>query len=93
VSFSKLLEHFWQIHDPTSLDRQGADVGVKYRSAVFFHNEDQQRQANASRQSLDRSGTLKAPVVTAILEIGEFHRAGEDQQRYLEKNGGTCSIK
>lgn len=93
VSFTELLEHFWQIHDPTSIDRQGADVGVKYRSAVFFHNEEQQHQANASRQLLDLSGTLKAPVVTAILEFGEFYLASEDQQRYLEKNGGTCSIK
>jgi len=93
ISYSRLIEHFWTLHDPTSFDRQGADVGVKYRSALFFSSAQQARLARVAKQRLDASGQLGKPVATVIVPLGEFQRADEEQQRYLEKHGGSsCSI-
>lgn len=93
ISYSRLIEHFWTLHDPTSVDRQGADVGVKYRSALFFSSAQQDQSALVAKQRLDASGQLGKPVATVILPLGEFHRADENQQRYLEKHGASaCSI-
>ena len=93
ISYSRLIEHFWTLHDPTSVDRQGADVGVKYRSALFFSSAQQARSARLAIQRLDASGRLGKPVATVILALGEFQLADEDQQRYLEKHGASaCSI-
>nr|WP_279382157.1 peptide-methionine (S)-S-oxide reductase [Pseudomonas sp. 58(2021)] len=81
------------MHDPTSVDRQGADVGAKYRSALFFNSAEQARLALVARQQLDASGQLGKPVATVILPLGEFQKADEEHQRYLEKHGGSaCSI-
>lgn len=93
ISYSRLIEHFWTLHDPTSVDRQGADVGVKYRSALFFSSAQQAQSAQLAKQRLDASGQLGKPVATVILALGEFQPADEDQQRYLEKHGASaCSI-
>ncbi|ODT97791.1 MAG: peptide-methionine (S)-S-oxide reductase [Planctomycetes bacterium SCN 63-9] len=93
VSYETLLDHFWTIHDPTQLNRQGPDFGKQYRSAIFYHNEQQRQAAEASKSRLDAIGTLKRPVVTQIVPAAPFYRAEEYHQRYLEKAGRTsCSI-
>ncbi len=93
IAYSRLIEHFWTLHDPTSVDRQGADVGVKYRSALFFGSAEQEQLARVARRALEASGQLAKPVATVIVPLGEFELAGEEQQRYLEKHGGSaCSI-
>ena len=93
VSYEKLLELFWRMHDPTSVNRQGPDVGTQYRSAVFYHSPEQKAAAEASKAALDNSGKYKAPVATQILPAGPFYRAEEYHQRYFEKNGGpACHI-
>lgn len=93
ISYTRLIEHFWTLHDPTSVDRQGADVGVKYRSALFFTSAQQATSAQAAKQQLDASGRLGKPLATVIVPLGEFQLADEAHQRYLEKHGASsCSI-
>jgi peptide-methionine (S)-S-oxide reductase len=93
VSFADLLRVFWEIHDPTTPNRQGPDVGSQYRSAVFTHSPEQQRTAEESRAALDRSGRFRRPVVTEIVPAGTFWRAEEYHQRYLEKHGrAACHL-
>ena len=89
VSYPKLLEVFWSIHDPTSLNRQGPDTGEQYRSAIFYHTPEQEAQARASKQKLEKSGVCKKPIVTEIVPASEFYRAEEYHQRYLKKRGLT----
>lgn len=94
VSYEKLLNVFWENHDPTQLNRQGPDVGTQYRSAVFFHNKQQEQAAKAAKEKLEKSGKYKKPVVTEITPASEFYRAEEYHQRYLEKHGmSNCHIK
>lgn len=92
VPFDKLLDIFWQIHDPTTMNRQGPDVGSQYRSAIFVHDDAQQRAALAS---LSREQQKQPrPIVTEITSAGPFYRAEEYHQRYFEKNGGAaCHIQ
>lgn len=93
VSFEHLLDVFWDSHDPTTLNKQGPDTGTQYRSAIFFHDADQEAIANASRQQRDASGRYASPIVTEITPAGSFYRAEEYHQRYLEKRGmDSCSI-
>ena len=87
VSYQDLLGVFWENHDPTTLNRQGPDVGTQYRSAIFFHTPEQEAAAKASRDALAKSGTYRRPVVTEIQPAGEFWRAEEYHQQYLEKRG------
>jgi len=87
VSYEKLLEVFFDAHDPTTLNRQGPDIGSQYRSAVFFHNEAQRRSAETLKQQLQKSGRFKKPIVTEITPASSFYRAEEYHQRYLEKRG------
>jgi len=89
VSYKKLLDVFWNMHDPTTLNKQGADIGEQYRSAIFFHNNEQREIAIKSKEVLDKSGTFKSPVVTEITKIGEFYKAEEYHQRYYEKHDGS----
>lgn len=94
VSYDELLELFWKIHDPTTLNRQGPDVGTQYRSAVFFHNPEQEAAAKVSKEKLQRSGAYQRPIVTEITPASEFYRAEEYHQHYLEKRGlAHCTIK
>ena len=85
ISYAELVEHFWNIHDPTSLNRQGWDVGTQYRSAIFVHSEEQRRIAEASRRKLETSGAYKDPIVTEIVEAKEFWPAEEYHQGYYAK--------
>ncbi len=88
VSYSDLLEVFWKNHDPTTLNRQGQDVGEQYRSAIFYHSEKQKELALKSKERLDASKTLSNNVVTEILPAKEFYRAEEYHQKYSEKHKG-----
>jgi peptide-methionine (S)-S-oxide reductase len=93
VSYDDLLDLFWRIHDPSTLNRQGPDIGAQYRSAIFYHTPEQRERALASRDRLDKSGRLRRPVVTQIVEAGRFFPAEEYHQRYLEKHGaGACPL-
>ncbi len=87
VEYGKLLDVFWENHDPTTLNRQGPDQGTQYRSAIFFHTPEQAEAARESKKRLDESKRLRRPVVTEIVPAKEFWRAEEDHQRYLEKRG------
>ena len=93
VSFDDLLNVFWTNHDPTTLNRQGPDVGTQYRSAIFFHTPEQEAAARASKDSLQASGKFRRPIVTEITPASEFYRAEEYHQQYLEKRGlSHCHI-
>ena len=87
VSYADLLGVFWENHDPTTLNRQGPDVGTQYRSVIFFHTPEQEAAAQTSKDALEKSGTYRRPVVTAIQPAAEFWRAEEYHQQYLEKRG------
>lgn len=94
VTFAQLVEVFWQIHDPTTLNRQGPDFGTQYRSVIFYSDEDEREAAEESKRRLDESGQLGRPVVTQIVPAAEFYRAEEYHQRYYERMGiaPTCGI-
>ncbi len=87
VSYEQLLEIFWANHDPTTLNRQGPDIGTKYRSAIFYHSPEQKAAAIASKQALEQSGRFRRPIVTEIVAAGPFYRAEEYHQQYLAKRG------
>ncbi|AJZ76209.1 peptide-methionine (S)-S-oxide reductase MsrA [Candidatus Nitrosotenuis cloacae] len=93
ISYEKLLEIFWDNHDPTTQDRQGPDVGSQYRSVVFYHDEDQKNTAINLKKKLDNSGRFSRPIVTEITRASTFYNAEDYHQHYLVK-GGThaCSF-
>jgi len=94
VTYEKLLEVFWENHDPTTLNRQGPDVGTQYRSAVFFLTPEQEAAAKASKEKLQKNGRYKRPIVTEINPALEFYPAEDYHQQYLEKRGlAHCRIK
>lgn len=95
VSYAKLLDVFWSIHDPTTPDRQGPDMGSQYRSVIFYHNLEQEKAARQSKEKLEQSGKYKRPIVTEIVPAGEFYKAEEYHQRYYEKQGikPACHIE
>ncbi|HDR89970.1 MAG TPA: peptide-methionine (S)-S-oxide reductase [Bacteroidetes bacterium] len=86
IGYDELLEVFWSVHDPTTLNRQGADVGSQYRSVVFWHNEEQRDLAERYREKLDRSGAFSKPIVTEISPYTEFYPAEEYHQEYFLNN-------
>lgn len=93
ISYEEILRIFWENHNPTTLNRQGPDVGAQYRSAIFFHNPQQEAVARKSKEDLDRSGKFKKPIVTEITPASTFYRAEDYHQRYLQKRGvGACHI-
>ena len=93
VSYQTLLDTFWEMHDPTQLNRQGPDVGDQYRSVIFFHSLEQEGEALASKERLDASGDLPRPVATLIEAASTFWRGEEYHQRYLEKNrAAACNL-
>ncbi len=85
ISFEKLLDVFWNNHNPTTLNRQGPDVGVQYRSAIFYHDEEQKEIAQKSLQLLDKSGRYRDPIVTEIIPAPTFYNAEEYHQKYFKK--------
>lgn len=87
VSYSALLDIFWKSHNPTTLNRQGPDVGTQYRSVVFFHSDSQKGEALRSKKDLDHSGKYRNPVVTEVVPAKTFYRAEEYHQKYLKKRG------
>jgi peptide-methionine (S)-S-oxide reductase len=91
VSYNELLRTFWSIHNPTTHDRQGLDIGSQYRSAVFFHDAEQERLAIASRD--EQQGAWTKPIVTEITTASMFYDAEDYHQRYFEKHGGAaCAV-
>ena len=95
VSYEELLEAFFEMHDPTQVNRQGPDVGDQYRSVIFFHTAEQQRAAERAKTELDASGRLTRPIATLIEPAPTFWRAEEYHQRYIEKRGGHggCAVR
>ena len=89
VSYNQLLDRFWEIHDPTTPNRQGPDVGSQYRSVIFYHDDEQKVAALASEERLQAAGRYRRPVVTEIVPASPFYRAEEYHQRYLEKHGAS----
>jgi len=87
ISYDELLQVFWNNHDPTSLNRQGPDVGNQYRSAIFFHDEEQKKIAQKSKEELEKSGQFRKPIVTEIIKAPEFYKAEEYHQKYFQKHG------
>lgn len=87
VSYDDLLAVYWSIHDPTTLNRQGPDVGTQYRSAIYFHTPEQEQAAQASMEKMNSSGKFSGEIVTEITPAGPFYAAEEYHQRYLEKRG------
>ncbi len=86
VSFEELLEIFWNTHDPTTLNRQGADQGTQYRSVVFYHNDNQKKLADDYKKQLDESQLFKNPIVTEISPIKDFYKAEDYHQNYFALN-------
>jgi peptide-methionine (S)-S-oxide reductase len=89
ISFTELLEVFWETHDPTTLNRQGNDVGTQYRSAIFYHSEEQRDKAMQYKQALDKSGAFDAPIVTEVTPFEIFYPAEDYHQQYYELNGDS----
>ena len=94
ITYDELLEVFWQVHDPTTLNRQGADVGTQYRSAIFYHDELQKEKAEKYKAALDKSGAYSNPIVTEITKFEKFYPAENYHQLYYQNNPnqGYCRI-
>jgi peptide-methionine (S)-S-oxide reductase len=95
ISYDELLEVFFQVHDPTTLNRQGADVGTQYRSAIFFHNNEQKEKAFFYKKELDKSGAFKNPIVTEIAAAEKFYPAEDYHQEYYQNNKNSnpyCAV-
>lgn len=94
ISFKELLEVFWKTHDPTTLNRQGNDVGTQYRSAIFYHDQKQKELAERYKEELDRGGIWNSPIVTEISPLNEFYEAENYHQDYYDNNRtqGYCSF-
>lgn len=91
ISFDELLEVFWSTHDPTTLNRQGNDIGTQYRSGIFYHSEAQRSKAQAYKEALDKSGAWDRPIVTEITPFSIFYPAEDYHQQYFELNGSSNS--
>lgn len=89
ITFDELLEAFWQSHDPTTLNRQGNDVGPQYRSVIFYHNEEQKQKAEKYKAELDKSKAFDNPIVTEISPFSKFYVAENYHQEYYDKNGSA----
>ncbi|AGB40839.1 methionine-S-sulfoxide reductase [Halobacteroides halobius DSM 5150] len=92
ITYQQLLEVFWENHNPTTLNKEGSDVGTQYRSAIFYHNQKQQKKAQQSKKELNASGRYDDPIVTEIISATNFYEAEEYHQDYLKKNPGSCHI-
>lgn len=90
VSYDQLLNVFFQVHDPTQLNRQGPDFGTQYRSVIYTYGDEQAKLAEASKAKWDKAGKYNRPIVTRIEPAQEFHRAEEYHQRYYAKHGYSC---
>jgi len=95
ISYESLLDAFFEMHDPTQLNRQGPDIGDQYRSVIFFHSPEQQQIAEKTKAELNASGRFARPIATLIEPAPTFWRAEEYHQRYIEKRGGGggCAVR
>jgi len=94
ISYLELLAVFWKSHDPTTMNRQGPDVGTQYRSDIFFHDAEQEKEARESKAILEKTGIFKRPIVTEITAATEFYRAEDYHQRYFERRGiRSCHLQ
>lgn len=92
ISYTQLLNLFFRLHDPTTLNRQGPDIGSQYRSAIYFHTPQQETEAKTTKAALDQSGKFSRPIVTEIVPAVTFFPAEEYHQKYNQKNGYHCHI-
>lgn len=93
ISYEQLLQVFWENHDPTTLNRQGPDVGTQYRSAIYYHTPEQQAAALAAKAKLQTSGRYQRPIITEIVAASPYYLAEDYHQQYLEKRGlASCHI-
>lgn len=94
ISFEKILDIFWHTHDPTTLNRQGNDVGTQYRSAIFYHDKNQKNIAEKSKKELEKEGVFKNPIVTEIIPYSNFYPAEDYHKEYYENNRNApyCSF-
>ena len=93
VKYETLVEAFWHMHDPTQVNRQGPDYGTQYRTAIFYHTDEQKRIAESSKKARSESGRYRRPIATEIVPAAPFWRAEEYHQQYLEKRGlAACHI-
>lgn len=86
ISFEHILDIFWVLHDPTTLNRQGPDIGTQYRSVIFYHNDKQKQIALKSKDNIEKTGTLDSKIVTEIVPFKKFFKAEEFHQKYYERN-------
>ncbi|WP_455142412.1 peptide-methionine (S)-S-oxide reductase MsrA [Candidatus Hodarchaeum mangrovi] len=86
VSYDELLQHFWNMHDPTTLNRQGLDIGTQYRSIIFYHSDEQRKKAFDSKKKLENSKKFKRSIVTEIKPISDYYKAEDYHQQYYVKN-------
>ena len=87
ISYEELLDVFWKNHNPTTLNRQGPDIGIQYRSVIFYHNDEQKEIAEKSKQTLEKSRQFENPIVTEIVPTPTFYDAEEYHQKYFKKHG------
>lgn len=95
ITYDELLEVFWQVHDPTTLNQQGADIGTQYRSAVFYHTNEQKQKAEHYKEELNKSGAFNKPIVTEVSPISDFYTAEDYHQEYYQNNKNSnpyCSV-
>ncbi|MBL7917733.1 MAG: peptide-methionine (S)-S-oxide reductase MsrA [Bacteroidia bacterium] len=92
ISFDEILEVFWKTHDPTTLNRQGNDIGTQYRSVVFYHNDEQKALAEKYKEEINKSGAYDKPIITEISPLTNYYKAEEYHQNYYNQNGqeGYC---
>jgi len=86
LSYDKLLQYFWNIHDPTTLNRQGPDIGTQYRSVIFYHSEEQRKKAYASKLKMENLNKFRRSIVTEIKPISDYYKAEDYHQQYYTKN-------
>ena len=92
ISYEQLVKEFWDMHDPTTINQQGPDIGEQYHSVIFYENEKQKQAAKKSKKELGKSGVYKGPIVTDIIPTAEFYEAEEYHQKYMQKHGaGSCA--
>ena len=90
ISYKELLNHFWKCHDPTTINRQGPDIGTQYRSAIFYFNDNQKKISSVSKLEYAKETGMK--IVTEISEVKEYYKAEEYHQKYIQKTGLNCAI-
>jgi len=90
IPFDELLKVFWKVHDPTTLDRQGNDIGPQYRSVIFYNSDEQKKESEFYKEQLDKSGAFSAPIVTAIEPLHNFYAAEDYHQNYYNNNSGQA---